>query len=77
MEGLVTLEAAEGVAVLTLDRPAKHNAITNAMAGQLAAHARAINEDDSVRAVLLRGRYLARQELDALLEAAAADARRR
>jgi enoyl-CoA hydratase/carnithine racemase len=55
MDGAVTLEVAEGVAVLTLDRTAKHNAITNIMAGQLAAHATAINADDKVRAVLLRG----------------------
>jgi enoyl-CoA hydratase/carnithine racemase len=55
MDGAVTLEVTEGVAVLTLDRPAKHNAITNAMAEQLAAHAPAINADDGVRAVLLRG----------------------
>jgi enoyl-CoA hydratase len=55
MEGEVTLAASEGVAVLTLDRPAKHNAITNAMADQLAAHARAVNADEAIRAVLLRG----------------------
>jgi enoyl-CoA hydratase/carnithine racemase len=54
-DGCVTLEVADGVAVLTLDRPAKHNAITNAMAAQLADHARAINGDGAVRAVLLRG----------------------
>ncbi|PWS34801.1 enoyl-CoA hydratase/isomerase family protein [Falsiroseomonas bella] len=55
MDGAVTLAVTEGVAVLTLDRPAKHNSITNAMAGELAAHAQAINGDDSLRAVLLRG----------------------
>ena len=55
MDGQVTLEAAEGLAVLTLDRPAKHNAITNAMAGQLAAHAQRINAEEAIRAVLLRG----------------------
>jgi enoyl-CoA hydratase/carnithine racemase len=55
MDGAVTLAVEEGVAVLTLDRPAKHNAITNAMAEQLAGHARAINGDDGVRAVLLKG----------------------
>ncbi|NKC30310.1 enoyl-CoA hydratase/isomerase family protein [Falsiroseomonas selenitidurans] len=54
-DGQVTLAVADGVARLTLDRPAKHNAITNAMAEQLAQHARAINLDDSVRAVLLQG----------------------
>ena len=55
MDGQVTLERREGIAVLTLDRPAKHNAITNAMAEQLAAHAGAINADDAIRAVVLRG----------------------
>lgn len=55
MDGAVTLQVAEGVAVLTLDRPAKHNAITNAMAGELAAHAQAINGEPNLRAVLLRG----------------------
>jgi enoyl-CoA hydratase/carnithine racemase len=55
MDGQVTLEVAEGLGVLTLDRPAKHNAITIAMAAQLDEHARAINADDAVRAVLLRG----------------------
>lgn len=55
MDGQVTLEAQDGVAVLTLDRDAKRNAITNAMAAQLAGHAVAINADDAIRAVLLRG----------------------
>ena len=55
MDGQVTLAVEEGVAVLTLDRPARHNAITNAMAEALAAHARAVNADGAVRAVLLRG----------------------
>ena len=55
MHGQVTLEAKEGIAVLTLDRAAKHNAITNVMAGELAAHAQRINGDEAIRAVLLRG----------------------
>jgi enoyl-CoA hydratase/carnithine racemase len=55
MDGQVTLEVREGVAWLTLDRPAKHNAITNGMAEQLIVHARVINADDGIRAVLLRG----------------------
>jgi len=54
-DGAVTLERRGAVAVLTLDRPAKRNAITNAMAAQLATHAGAINADDAIRAVLLRG----------------------
>jgi enoyl-CoA hydratase len=55
MDGQVMLHVAEGVAVLTLDRPAKHNAITNAMAEQIAEHARRIDADDAIRAVLLKG----------------------
>lgn len=55
MDGEVNLEVAAGVGLLTLDRPAKHNAITNAMAEQLAVHARTINAEDTIRAVLLRG----------------------
>ncbi len=55
MDGRVLLDSRNGVAVLTLDRPAKHNAITNAMAEALAEHARAINADPSIHAVLLRG----------------------
>ena len=55
MDGQVTLARDGAVARLTLDRPAKHNAITNAMAEQLATHARTINADDAIRAVLLEG----------------------
>ena len=55
MDGRITLDVAEGVGVLTLDRPAKHNAITNAMAEQLEGHARRIDADDAIRAVLLKG----------------------
>lgn len=55
MDGAVTLEAEDGVATLTLDRPAKHNAITDAMAESLIGHCRALDADPSVRVVLLRG----------------------
>lgn len=55
MDGQVLLHREGAVARLTLDRPAKHNAITNAMAEQLADHARTINADDRIRAVLLEG----------------------
>jgi enoyl-CoA hydratase/carnithine racemase len=55
MDGAVTLTVADGVATLTLDRPAKHNAITHAMAAQLAEHAATINADEDIRAVLLIG----------------------
>lgn len=55
MDGTVRLEVAEGVAELVIDRPAKHNAVTPAMAAELAAHARRIDADAAIRAVLLRG----------------------
>ncbi|NGM19613.1 enoyl-CoA hydratase/isomerase family protein [Roseomonas stagni] len=55
MDGQVLLHREGVVARLTLDRPAKHNAITNAMAEQLADHARTINADGTIRAVLLEG----------------------
>ncbi len=55
MDGQVVLHRDGAVARLTLDRPAKHNAITNDMATQLADHARAINADETIRAVLLEG----------------------
>lgn len=55
MDGTVRLEVAEGVAELVIDRPAKHNAVTPAMAAELAGHARRIDADGAIRAVLLRG----------------------
>ncbi|MFE6223523.1 enoyl-CoA hydratase/isomerase family protein [Streptomyces sp. NPDC057854] len=44
-----------GVAVVTLDRPARHNAITLAMADALAAAWRGFRYDDTVRAIVLTG----------------------
>ncbi|MFN7000668.1 MAG: enoyl-CoA hydratase/isomerase family protein, partial [Elioraea tepidiphila] len=55
MDGEVRLEVTDGVAELVLDRPAKHNAVTPAMAAAIAEHARRIDADDAIRAVLLRG----------------------
>lgn len=55
MQGEVRLSIAGGIAEVLLDRAAKHNAMTPAMARQMAEHARHINENDEVRAVLLRG----------------------
>lgn len=55
MQGEVTVSTADGIAEVLLERPAKHNAMTPEMARQLAGIARALDEDDSVRAVLLRG----------------------
>ena len=48
-------ELAEGVLTLTLNRPAKLNAITNGMIALLLEHLDRAAEDDSVRAVVLMG----------------------
>ncbi|GAA0496713.1 enoyl-CoA hydratase/isomerase family protein [Streptomyces sp. NPDC046215] len=45
----------DGVALVTLDRPARHNAIDLTMAAELAAVWRGFRFDDSVRAVVLTG----------------------
>ncbi|RSS82333.1 enoyl-CoA hydratase/isomerase family protein [Streptomyces sp. WAC06614] len=44
-----------GVAVVTLDRPAKHNALTPEMAADLVRVWRALRFDDAVRAVVVTG----------------------
>ncbi|MER5297926.1 enoyl-CoA hydratase/isomerase family protein [Streptomyces lasiicapitis] len=51
----VERDAATGVAVVTLDRPERHNAVTLAMAAELAATWREFRYDDSVRAVVVTG----------------------
>ncbi|MFE9610186.1 enoyl-CoA hydratase/isomerase family protein [Streptomyces sp. NPDC006012] len=51
----VTTEADTGVAVVTLDRPDRLNAVDLAMADELAAVWRALRFDDTVRAVVLTG----------------------
>jgi enoyl-CoA hydratase/carnithine racemase len=53
--GSVHLETDGHVAVLTLDRPAKLNALTGEMTDQLAGHVAAINDSADVRAVVLTG----------------------
>lgn len=55
MDGAVTVTMHGPVAELLLDRPAKHNAVTPAMAAAIAEAARAIDADDAARVVLLRG----------------------
>lgn len=72
MNGQVTLTIAEHVATITLDRPEKHNAITPAMAAQLAGHCREVDTRDDVRVVLVRGAgeraFSAGSDLKALAE---------
>ncbi|WP_159347003.1 enoyl-CoA hydratase/isomerase family protein [Roseomonas harenae] len=70
MNGDVRLIIRDGVAELVLDRPAKHNAVTPEMASRLREHALAVDTNDDVRAVLLRGEgeraFCAGSDLNAL-----------
>jgi enoyl-CoA hydratase/carnithine racemase len=70
MNGDVRLIIQDGVAELVLDRPAKHNAVTPEMASRLQEHALAVDTNDDVRAVLLRGEgeraFCAGSDLNAL-----------
>lgn len=51
----VGYEVRDAVAWITFDRPEAHNAMTFAMYDQLVAHCEAIDADDAVRVVVLRG----------------------
>ncbi|AQA25588.1 enoyl-CoA hydratase/isomerase family protein [Rhodococcus sp. MTM3W5.2] len=44
-----------GVAVVTLDRPDRRNAFTSAMGRALGEAYRTLDEDDSIRAIVLTG----------------------
>lgn len=72
MSGNVTLEVAQHVATIVLDRPDKHNAITPAMAAQLAGVCKDVDTRDDVRVVLIRGAgeraFSAGSDLKALAE---------
>jgi enoyl-CoA hydratase/carnithine racemase len=48
-------DAKDGVATLTLNRPEKLNAVTDAMRQALARHVNAINRDPAVRVAVVRG----------------------
>ncbi len=45
----------KGIAYLTLNRPAKMNAITAAMGGQIAAHAKQVDIDDEIKVLIIDG----------------------
>jgi enoyl-CoA hydratase/carnithine racemase len=55
VDGDIRVEIGAGMAELVIDRPTKHNAVTPAMARKLQTLARGLDENDDVRAVLLRG----------------------
>ncbi len=53
MSDLVRLTRDRGIATITLDHPAKRNALSAALMAQLAAHLRTASTDPAVRAVVL------------------------
>jgi enoyl-CoA hydratase len=54
-QGAVRYESADGIARITFDRPAAHNAMTWAMYEQMVAACRRIDADPGVRVAVLRG----------------------
>ena len=54
-ETLTKLDRADGVAILTLDRAAKRNALSRALRHELVARLADLEKDDGVRAVILTG----------------------
>lgn len=55
MDDLVLLEIADGIATVTLNRPAAMNALSAALRSQLFRVMRQVDGDDAVRAVVLTG----------------------
>ncbi len=55
MESLVHLERGDGVAVLTLNRPERRNALSAALCRELSAALDAVRGDGATRAVVIRG----------------------
>ncbi|HTT50929.1 MAG TPA: enoyl-CoA hydratase/isomerase family protein [Streptosporangiaceae bacterium] len=55
MTGNVTIEVSGGVAVLTLDRPDKLNAVTDEMSQELQRLVTRLDDDESIRAGVLTG----------------------
>ncbi|MET0859616.1 MAG: enoyl-CoA hydratase-related protein [Microbacterium sp.] len=51
----VTVEVEDAVVVITLNRPAKLNSVTPAMSKEITRLAHALNEDDSVRVIVITG----------------------
>jgi enoyl-CoA hydratase len=54
-DGQVTVEVRDSVALVTLDRPERHNAITQTMIEQLAAASQRLRDDDEIRVAVLTG----------------------
>ena len=54
-ESIVTIDIADGVATVTLNRPQAMNALSQALRIELAKAMRAVDADDNVRVVILTG----------------------
>lgn len=72
MNGSIELETADHVATITLNRPAKHNAITPSMALALAQACQEVDRNGHIRVVVIRGEggraFSAGSDLNALAE---------
>ncbi|MCJ8323420.1 MAG: enoyl-CoA hydratase/isomerase family protein [Rhizobiales bacterium] len=51
----ILFKVENGIAFITLNRPAKMNAITAAMGGQIAAYAKQIDADDNIKVLVIDG----------------------
>lgn len=51
----ILFQVEDGIAYLTLNRPAKHNAITAAMGGKIAKHARQVDTDPAIKVLVVQG----------------------
>src|SRR5262245_44791533 len=54
-DAALLVERREGMALVTLNRPEKHNALSLDLLGRLHSAIRVLGDDDSVRVVILRG----------------------
>lgn len=72
MSAEVTLDVADGIAEIVLNRPQKMNAVTREMAAAFNEYCIAVDRDDDVRAVLIKGAgdraFCAGSDLNALAE---------
>jgi 2-(1,2-epoxy-1,2-dihydrophenyl)acetyl-CoA isomerase len=71
-EGRVTIDRDGPVAILTLERPARKNALAGSMRAELASHLEVVSSDDAIGAIVVRGAgdaFCAGADLEALAEA--------
>jgi 2-(1,2-epoxy-1,2-dihydrophenyl)acetyl-CoA isomerase len=74
-DGRVTIDRDGPVAILTLERPARKNALAGSMREQLSSHLEVVSRDDAIGAIVVRGAgdaFCAGADLGALAEAQSA-----